>query len=50
MRGDGKVSFVVVKNFGESEIEIQLKNKINVTNRMKSALIAVPGVLDVELV
>ncbi len=49
-RGDGKVSIVVVKNFGESEIEIQLKNKINVTSRIKSALIAASGVLDVELV
>ena len=49
-RGDGKVSFVVVKNFGESEIEIQLKHKINVTTKIKSALKAVPGVLDVELV
>ncbi len=49
-RGDGKVSFVVIQDNGEREVEIELKNKIHVSNRIKSALKAVPGVLEVELV
>ena len=49
-RGDGKVSFVVVQDNGAREVEIRLKNKVQVSNRIASALKAVPGVLDVELV
>ncbi|MCF6321856.1 MAG: DNA polymerase III subunit alpha, partial [Rhizobiaceae bacterium] len=49
-RGDGKVSFVLVQDNGAREVEVQLKSKAQVTNRLASALKAVPGVLDVELV
>ncbi len=48
--GDGKVSFVLVQDNGAREIEIQLRNKVQVTSRIASALKAVPGVLEVELV
>ena len=49
-RGEGKVSFVVVQDNGAREVEIQLRNKVQVSARIASALKAVPGVLDVELV
>jgi len=49
-RGQGRVSFVVVKDNGASEIEVQLRERYAVTAKVQSAIKAVPGVLDVELV
>ena len=49
-RGDGKVSFVLVQDNGAREIEVLLKNRVQVTNRIASALKALPGILDVEVV
>ena len=50
MRGDGKVSFVLVQDNGAREIEVLLKTRVQVTNRIASALKALPGILDVEVV
>jgi len=48
-RGQGRVSFVVIKGNGEQEIEVQLKDRFAVTSKVQSALKAVPGVLDVAI-
>ncbi|MBS9720534.1 DNA polymerase III subunit alpha [Tianweitania sp. BSSL-BM11] len=50
MRGEGQVSFVVVKDGGQGEIEVQLQDRYRIEPRMASAIKAVPGVLEVELV
>lgn len=49
-RGEGKVSFVLVQDNGAREVEVELKNRASVTPKLQSALKAVPGVLDVELI
>ncbi len=48
--GDGRVSFVIVQNMGEREIEIALGGRYQVSPKIAGAMKAVPGVLDVELV
>ena len=49
-RGNGRISFVVVKENGASEIEVQLKDKYEVSPKIQSAMRAVPGVLEVQLI
>jgi DNA polymerase-3 subunit alpha len=49
-RGEGQVSFVVIKEGGQGEIEIELAERYRVGPSVASALKAVRGVVDVELV
>jgi DNA polymerase-3 subunit alpha len=49
-RGEGQVSFVVIKDGGQGEIEVELPNRYRIEPRMASAIKAVPGVVEVELV
>ena len=49
-RGDGQVSLVVIKGGGEGEVEIELPDRYRLTPEIASALRAVPGVVEVELV
>jgi len=49
-RGDGLVSFVVVKDDGKREIEVELTEKYRISPEIAAALKTAPGVLDVELV
>jgi DNA polymerase-3 subunit alpha len=45
----GRISFVLVRDNGAREIEVELKDRFQVTPQIASALRAVPGVLDVEI-
>lgn len=49
-RGDGLVSFIVIKEDGRREIEVELTEKFRISPEIAAALRAAPGVLDVELV
>lgn len=49
-RGEGQVSFVMIKEDGRREIEVTLPDRYKLTPQLASALKAAPGVLDVELV
>src|SRR5690606_1535396 len=49
-RGDGLVSFVVIKDEGSREIEAELTEKFRISPEIAAALRSVPGVVDVELV
>jgi DNA polymerase III subunit alpha len=49
-RGEGQVSFVVIKDGGSGEIEVELPDRYRVDGRLASALKAVPGIVEVELV
>ena len=49
-RGNSRVSFVVIQQNGAREVEVQLKERYAVSSQLQSAMKAVPGVLDVELV
>ncbi|WP_412048681.1 DNA polymerase III subunit alpha [Hoeflea sp. Naph1] len=49
-RGEGQVSFVMIKDDGRREIEVTLPDRYKLTPQLASALKAAPGVLDVELV
>jgi len=49
-RGEGQVSFVMIKDDGRREIEVTLSDRYRITPQIASALKAAPGVLDVELV
>lgn len=49
-RGDQQVSFVVLKGRGQGEIEIELPSRHQVSAKEASALRAIPGVVEVELV
>ena len=49
-RGNSRVSFVVIQQNGAREVEVQLKERFAVSSQLQSAMKAVPGVLDVELV
>ncbi len=48
--GTGQVSFIVIKDDGQGEIEVELPDRYQVSNRIASAMRSVPGVVDVELV
>lgn len=49
-RGEGQVSFVMIKDDGRREIEVTLPDRYKISPQLASALKAAPGVLDVELV
>lgn len=49
-RGEGQVSFVVLKPEGQGEVEIQLADGYRISPQIASAMKAVKGVVDVELV
>lgn len=49
-RGDGQVSFVLIKGGGEAEVEIALPERYRISPQVASAMRAVPGVVEVELV
>ncbi len=48
--GDGQVSFIVIKEDGRREIEVELPQRYRISPQIASALKAAPGVVDVELV
>ena len=50
MRGEGQVSFIVIKGDGQGEIEVALPDRYRITPQVASAMKAVPGVVEVELV
>jgi len=49
-RGESQVSFVVLKGEGQGEVEVELPGRYRVSPQMASAMKAVPGVVEVELV
>lgn len=49
-RGEGQVSFIMIKDGGKREIEVELPERYRISPQIASALKAAPGVLDVELV
>ncbi|MFC4626006.1 DNA polymerase III subunit alpha [Daeguia caeni] len=49
-RGDGQVSLILIKDNGQREIEIELPHRYRVSPQIASAMKAIPGVVDVELV
>ncbi|MFK0330570.1 DNA polymerase III subunit alpha [Rhizobium sp. NPDC090275] len=49
-RGDGLVSFIVIKEDGKREIEVELAQKYRITPEIAAAMRSAPGVIDVELV
>jgi DNA polymerase-3 subunit alpha len=49
-RGEGQVSFVLIKEGGQGEIEVELPDRYRISPQIASAMRAVPGVVEVELV
>jgi DNA polymerase-3 subunit alpha len=49
-RGDGQVSLIVIKEEGQREVEIELPHRYRVSPQIASAMKAIPGVVEVELV
>ena len=49
-KGDGLVSFIVIKDNGQREIEVELNERFRLSPEIAAAMRSVPGVLDVELV
>jgi DNA polymerase-3 subunit alpha len=49
-RGEGQVSFVVIKEDAKGEVEIALPDRYRISPQIASAMRAVPGVVEVELV
>ncbi|MEM6461046.1 MAG: DNA polymerase III subunit alpha [Pseudomonadota bacterium] len=49
-QGDGQVSFVVIKEDGQREIEVELPQKYRISPQIASAMKTSKGVVDVELV
>ena len=50
VKGEGQVSFVLIKEDGKGEVEIELPNRYRISPQIASAMRAVPGVVEVELV
>jgi DNA polymerase-3 subunit alpha len=50
VKGEGQVSFVVLKEGGKGEIEVALPDRYRISPQVASAMRAVPGVVEVELV
>ncbi len=50
VKGEGQVSFVLIKEGGTGEVEVELPNRYRVSPQVASAMRAVPGVVEVELV
>lgn len=49
-KGDGLVSFIVIKEEGKREVEVALPEKYRITPEIAAALRSAPGVIDVELI
>jgi DNA polymerase-3 subunit alpha len=49
-KGDGQVSLVVIREGGGGEIEVELPTRYSISPKVASALRAVSGVVEVELV
>jgi DNA polymerase-3 subunit alpha len=49
-KGEGLVSFILIKEDGRKEIEVELPEKYRISPEIAAALRASPGVVDVELV
>jgi DNA polymerase III subunit alpha len=49
-KGEGLVSFVVLKDNGKRQIEVELPDRYRLSPQIASAMKAAPGVIDVELV
>jgi DNA polymerase III subunit alpha len=49
-KGEGQVSFVVLKQAGQGEVEIELPERYRLSPQLASAMKSVPGVVEVELV
>ena len=49
-KGEGQVSFIVIKDEGKGEIEIELPQRYRFDVRVANAMRAIPGVVEVELV
>ena len=49
-RGEGQVSLVVIREGGSGEIEVELPERYSIDGKLASALKAVPGIVEVELV
>ncbi|MER9892970.1 DNA polymerase III subunit alpha [Mesorhizobium sp. M0119] len=50
VKGEGQVSFVLIKDDGQGEVEIELPSRYRISPQIASAMRAVPGVVEVELV
>lgn len=50
VRGEGQVSFIVIKDGTSNEVEIELPDRYRLSTQIASAMRAVPGVVEVELV
>ena len=46
----GQVSFIVIKDGARGEVEVALKGGYRISPQIASAMRAVPGVVEVELV
>lgn len=49
-KGEGQVSFIVIKDNAAGEVEIELPDRYRISPQVASAMRAVPGVVEVELV
>ena len=49
-KGAGHVSFIMIKENGDREIEIELPNRYRISPEIAAAMKSAPGVLDIELV
>ncbi|MDO6963708.1 DNA polymerase III subunit alpha [Rhizobium alvei] len=49
-RGEGLVSFIMIKDEGRREIEVELPERYRISPEIAAALRATPGVVEVELV
>ncbi|WP_157015267.1 DNA polymerase III subunit alpha [Mesorhizobium xinjiangense] len=49
-KGEGQVSFIVIKEGGRGEVEIELPERYRISPHIASAMRAVQGVVEVELV
>jgi DNA polymerase-3 subunit alpha len=49
-RGEGVVSFIVIKDEGKREIEVELPERFRISPEIAAAMRATPGVIDIELV
>ena len=49
-KGDGLVTFVVIKEDGKREIEVELGEKYRISPEIAAALRSAPGVVDVEMI
>ena len=50
VKGDGEVSFILIKDDGRREIEVGLPGRYRISPEIAAALRASPGVIDIELV